>query len=64
MPMTLRLLAIVSSLVVTSADAAELTTATTPSLRARLSEDVVKQAVRETLAEGPREPRAAPSARV
>jgi len=58
--MTRRLLAIVVSLVATDASAAE----PTPSLRARLTEDVVKQAVRETLAEGPREPQAAPSGRV
>ena len=33
----------------------------TPSLRARLTDDVVKQAVRETLADSPREPKSAPS---
>jgi hypothetical protein len=58
--MTRRLLAAALSLVVTSADAAEPTS----SLRARLTDDVVKQAVRETLAEGPSEPQAAPSGRV
>jgi hypothetical protein len=58
--MTRRLLAIVLSFVVTGVGAAE----PAPSLRARLTEDVVKQAVRETLAEGPREPKAAPSGRV
>jgi hypothetical protein len=58
--MRLRLLALVLSLVVTGAGAAE----PAPSLRARLTDDVVRQAVRETLAEGPREPKAAPSGRV
>jgi len=33
-------------------------------LRARLSEDVIKQAVRETLAESPRETKAAPAGQV
>ena len=36
----------------------------TPSLRSRLTDDVVKQAVRETLADSPREPKSAPSGQV
>lgn len=35
-----------------------------PALRARLTDDVVKQAVRTTLAAGPRESKAAPSGQV
>jgi hypothetical protein len=62
--MTGCLLAIVLSFVVMDAGAAEPAPAPTPSLRARLTDDVVKQAVRETLAEGPREPKDAPSGRV
>jgi hypothetical protein len=54
-----RLLALVLPFVAVGAGAAE----PAPSLRARLSEDVVKQAVRETLAEGPREATNAPSGR-
>ena len=57
-----RVLALVSSLIVTGTGAAE--PAAAPSLRARLTDDVVKQAVRETLAEDPREPKPAPSGRV
>lgn len=62
--MTLGRLALVLSLVATDTGAAEPGPAATPSLRARLTDDVVKQAVRETLADGPREPKAAPSGRV
>ena len=58
--MTPRLPALVLSFVATAAGAAQ----PPPSLRARLSDDVVKQAVRETLAEGPREPTAAPAGRI
>jgi hypothetical protein len=47
-----------------AAEPAQKAAGAAPSLRVRLSDDVVKQAVRATLAESPREPTSAPGGTV